>query len=190
MILQEVTNALSNSQVLNLLLKDFYFYLKRNIKLGWIDKNNKTYNVEDLNSKDWLENYKLQLDDRLLKTKIGHCWDFVELERWYFDYNHIPNKTFIITGETPEDHLTHTFLVFYDRGLPNLFEASWNSQFDKHNGIKEFDSLKDVLEYIKDLFSKYGFKNLKITQYTKPAQPLGIDEFIIWATHANIKRNK
>lgn len=147
-------------------------YLNNEIKYGFIDKNNKIYKESELDSKDWINNYTLQSNKRLLKTKIGHCWDFVELERFYFDSKHIKNKTFFICDKNLK--ITHTFLIYFLKNKIYYIESAWY----KYKGIYSYKSEKECLSYIGLLFYKNYHVNPQIHHYDKPKNNINQFEFI------------
>lgn len=124
--------------------------------------------------------------ERLMKVKYGHCWDQVELERYWFSNNGYKFKTFYIWFELPYDnsYSTHTYLVFENNQKYYYFEHS-----DYNNrGIYEFDSYEDAINYQKEKHIEANkernsiddeiLKHLHIYEYDKPKYGCTMSEFI------------
>lgn len=161
-----------NNSILSLPVKDFLVFLNTSIEYGFVDMYGKVYKQSELDSKEWIKNYRLQINDRLLQTKIGHCWDFVELERFYFDYHKIKNETYFIRDSNVS--ITHTFLIYYIGTHVYYIESAWF----KHKGIYEFDTKNQCLDYVKKIF-KDNYKSSPIlSHYLKPNKALTQNEFL------------
>jgi hypothetical protein len=124
------------------------------ISYGVPDKNNKNlleiYDEDEVFSKY----YYLQTPEELKKSKLGTCWDQVELERKYFEDKKINVKTYFICTYDEENLPSHTFLTYEKNNKFYWFEHSWN-QF---KGIHEYQTEKSLL-----LDVKYKFLNSHIT---------------------------
>lgn len=150
--------------------------LMKDIDYGWIDKdNNKYMNVND----SFKDKYILQSPKDILKSKVGVCWDQVELERYFFK-NYVPNvKTFFIVYDDNDRCPTHTFLTFEKNNKVYWFEHSW----EIFRGIHEYASLNQLLLEIKNKFvsselhDNYEKTNLYIYEYSKPKYHIGTQEF-------------
>ncbi|MDD3048814.1 MAG: hypothetical protein PHQ89_02335 [Bacilli bacterium] len=145
------------------------------IDYGWIGNNSNENNLVD---KSFSDNYFLQSPKQVLKSKVGICWDQVELERFYFkNYNNV--KTYFICHYDGDKCPTHTFLTYEKGNKYYWFEHS----FPKYRGVHEFNNIKDLLKTVKqnfietDLNNKYEERNLLIREYTKPKYGLNVQEF-------------
>jgi len=91
----------------------------------------------------WTKEYFLQNPAELLRSKHGVCWDYVELERYWFQSLGYEIKTFymavIMEGENRFS--THTFLAYLDQDKWYWFENSWHNQ----RGIREYATLNELL---------------------------------------------
>ena len=165
-IIHEIINLISliNDDItIENKIKSFLEFLNTEIKYGYIDKNNKVYNINELESEEWLKNYELQIKDRLLKTKIGHCWDFIELERWFFNKLNIKSETYFVCNS--ELTVTHTLLIYLLNNKVYYIESAWF----KNKGIYEFKSVKEFWNYFIPLYSK--FNNVKLLEYHEYKEP-------------------
>lgn len=150
--------------------------LMENIEYGWVDKNNYSHNKTD---ETFLDNYKLQSPKETIKSKVGVCWDQVELERYYFKGNDWNIKTYFIVHYDDDKCPTHTFLTFEKQDKYYWFEHSW----ERFKGIHEYNTIQELLLDIKDKFIKYELNNnynencLNIYNYKKPKNHLNILEF-------------
>lgn len=146
-----------------------------NIDYGWKDKYGYChFNVDDSFSEDYI----LQSPNELLESKLGVCWDQVELERYLLKSNEWNIKTYFIVhyeGNCP----THTFLTFEKNNKYYWFEHSWN-QF---KGIHEYNSMNALLKDVRNKFicnelnNKYNENNLVLREYFKPKYGLSVIDF-------------
>lgn len=149
--------------------------LMNDIEYGWIDKNNNPHITVD----NFSNNYRLQSPDKLTKTKLGVCWDQVELERKYFSENNFNIKTYFIVYYDNDKCPTHTFLTFNKNNKFYWFEHS----YEKFRGIHEYNTVKDLLldvanKFIKDTTEyNYDKENLLIFEYKKPEYNISTQEF-------------
>lgn len=145
------------------------------INYGWVDKDNNPHTK----LQDMIKMYKLQSPEELIKSKVGVCWDQVELERYYFKEKNIEIKSYFIVyydgGKCP----CHTTMSFEDNGKYYWFEHAWAM----HKGIKEFDNEESLLEEVEKCFIELELKNgydkdkLFIYNYSKPNSHIGTLEF-------------
>ena len=150
--------------------------LMKDIEYGWVDEQNNKYMKVDDSFKD---KYILQSPKDILKSKVGVCWDQVELERYFFK-NYFPSvKTFFIVYDDNDKCPTHTFLTFEKNNKFYWFEHSW----EIFRGIHEYTSLNQLLLDIKNKFvscelhGNYEKTNLYIYEYSKPKYHIGTQEF-------------
>lgn len=152
------------------------FALMENIDYGWVDKNNIKHDKID---ETYSDDYILQSPDEIIKSKIGVCWDQVELERYYFEAKNCKVKTYFIVHYDGNKCPTHTFLTYEKNNKYYWFEYSWK----KFKGIHEYNSLKELLLDVKNKFIKYELSdeyiksNLVIHEYQKPKYNISVQEF-------------
>lgn len=170
-------------------------YMDNNISYGFIGKNgNKYTNMFSEEWNDWYNEYYLQSGEEVLNSKVGTCWDQVELERLWFEKNNYKYKTIFIWFEVErENNLpTHTFLIYEKDNKYYWFEHSFEAQ----KGIHEFNSEKDAIEFIKSKQIEYAkmnnnditdenIKTLAAYEYSKPQSHLSVDEYL---NHVTAKR--
>ena len=76
----------------------------------------------------------------MLKYKIGHCWDQVELERAWFKKHNYEYKTLFIYFESDlAPYICHTYLVYNDKknNTWNWFEHADENNKGIHKLINE-----------------------------------------------------
>ncbi|MBR1817586.1 MAG: hypothetical protein IJ772_01930 [Bacilli bacterium] len=173
--------------------KEFLEYMNNNITYGFIGKNGKKY--QNFSSEEWLKEGIVQNGEEVLKSKIGTCYDQVELERLWFENHHFEAKTIFIWFEVDyeNNYPTHTFLVYKNNHKWYWFEHA----FEDCRGIHEFESLEETintviskqLEYAISIgIAKESDKHLiKSYEYTKITKPMDIEEFL---NHATRKEEK
>ena len=146
------------------------------IEYGWTDKDGNNYlEVND----NFSDNYYLKSPEEVLKTKLGVCFDQVELERKLFTDANIKFNTYFIVHYNEEKLPSHTFLIYELDNKYYWFESSWKI----YKGIHEYSSINDALKDIKDKFIEtevgdvYNPYNLCIYKYEKPKYGISSLEF-------------
>ena len=145
------------------------------IEYGWVDKEGNPH----IKLEGFTEKYLLQKPEELIKSKLGVCWDQVELERYYFKEKGIDIKSYFIVYYDNKRFPCHTFISFEDNNKFYWFEHAW----EKHKGIKEFNTLEELLKEVKEKFIELELKNeydkdyLVIYNYSKPNKKLDTLEF-------------
>ena len=159
-----------------------------NITYGFIGKNGKKYlDMSSQEWNDWHDECIVQSGEELIESKVGTCWDQVELERLWFEKNNYKYKTIFIWFEVnrESDLPTHTFLIYEKDNKYYWFEHS----FETYKGIHEFNTEEEVIDFIKEKQYEYALNNnydikdgdkekLVAYEFTKPNNHLGVDEFI------------
>ncbi len=146
------------------------------VDYGWVDKNkNKHPEVDDL----FENNYCLQSPKELLKSKLGVCWDQVELERYFFKSRDI--KTYFICYYDNEGCPSHTFLVLKEKDNYYWFEHSWYN----YKGIHKYNTLEELLFDVRKKFiidnnlEDEDLDNLGLREYSKPKYNLSSKDFFV-----------
>lgn len=163
-------------------------YMKDNIHYGFVDDEGKKHgpwNNEEFQNTCRIS-WHLSSPLRLLKVKYGHCFDQVELERYWFKKHGYNFKTFFIMFLLPYDNAysTHTYLVYEENGKYYYFEHS-----DYNNlGIYEFMSLEDAINYQKKKHIENNqktndindevLKKIKVFEYDEPLYNISMSDFI------------
>ena len=124
-------------------------YMGNNIKYGFITKDGKK---EFNNYSNFYDECIVQTGKELLITKVGTCWDQVELERMWFIEHGYNIKTYFLFFESGGSLPTHTFLIYEDNGIWYWFENA----FFNHRGIHKYSSIKEALEEVKKKQIEYA----------------------------------
>lgn len=180
-----------NAEELNTLIMDLktpeelYNYMKDNIRYGFYSNvSQEIYIRSELNNDFLYEymlfyNYCLQTPEKVLKTKVGVCFQQVEFERKWFVSHGYKVYTFFCNFHN------HAFLVYEYNGKYYYFERT----VKKLNGILEANSLKDILdEYKKLQLSDCSFENFKIYEYM--SVPFGANLYEIISSVSNRDMDK
>ena len=164
--------------------KEFLEYMNNNITYGFIGKNGKKY--QNFSSEEWFEEGIVQNGEEVLKSKIGTCYDQVELERLWFENHHFEVKTIFIWFEVDyeNNYPTHTFLVYKENQKWYWFEHA----FEDCRGIHEFESLEKAIQTVTSKQLEYAIsigiakesdkKLIKSYEYMKITKPMDIEEFL------------
>ena len=166
---------------------DLMRFMNDYITYGFVGKSGRKYAYGDKDwQKNWLSDCIVQSGDEMLETKLGTCWDQVELERKWFSEHKYEFKTifswFEIDG--PNNFPTHTFLAYKKNNKWFWFEHS----FTTYRGIHEYNTLDELINDVKNKqlisainsgVAKPGDEKLiKGYIYTKPRSNLGVVDFI------------
>ena len=150
------------------------------INYGFISDNKNIYPENDNEwSNDLSQKYYLQSPEELINSKLGVCWNQVELERYYFEQENIKCKSYFIVEYDGIEYPTHTFMIVMLDDKYYWFEHSWES----YRGIKEYDSLESALLDIKKKFIKMlinrniSTDEIVIYNYDKPNYDINSNEF-------------
>lgn len=145
------------------------------INYGWVDKDGNSHTK----LQDMINMYMLQTPEEIMNSKVGVCWDQVELERYYFKEKGIDIKSHFIVYFDNKKFPCHTFISFEDNNKYYWFEHAWS----EHKGIKEFNSEKELLNEVKKHFIEielkdgYDDKYIFVFNYSKPDKKLNTLEF-------------
>ena len=71
-------------------------FMSNNISYGYVTKTGETYVYTDNNFEKNFNQYVLQNDSQVIDSKVGICWDQVELERDFFLKMNYEVKTYFI----------------------------------------------------------------------------------------------
>ena len=138
-----------------------------NIKYGYVDKDGNIHiRVDDHFSND----YRLQSPEEVLNSRVGVCWDQVELERYLFDKKGISFNTYYIAHYDNDKCPTHTFLIYKENKKYYWYEHSWELFRGIHEFKSELEAIKDITDkFIKnEIKGEFEPKNLCIYKYNKP----------------------
>ncbi len=146
------------------------------IEYGWMDIDKNTYiNTE----KGFKKKYVLSKPEEIIESKVGTCYDQVELERSAFKNLGLKFNTYFMVYYDAKKLYTHTFLVYEEQEKFYWFEHAW----EPNKGIHEYLSLYDLLKDVKDKFQKFNkLRNMDedylcIYKYKKPKAHIGLKDF-------------
>lgn len=117
-------------------------FMNNNFSYGYVDKDDIKHNEF---ASDWFDKFILQTQDDMLKSKVGCCFDAVELERSWFQTHGYEFKTIfeMVKLDYPNNYPMHTFLVYKKNGFWYYFE--WADFLNR--GIYQFKTLNEALDY-------------------------------------------
>ena len=145
------------------------------VQYGWVDKNG----VKHTDMVHYAEKYMLQMPDQLLESKLGVCWDQVELQRKLFSDIGVTTRSFFIVHYDEDKCPTHTFILFEHDNKTFWYEHAWVTM----RGLHEYDNLKSAIADIRNKFinselgGKYNPQNLVIYEYDAPKENLSCLDF-------------
>lgn len=135
------------------------------IKLGYRDKNGSLYSGF---RHDFKEVYYLQNPKQLLESKVGCCFDQVELERELVSKLDVDCRTYFMMYPDDKIDYAHTFLIYKDSKKYYWLENAWV----KYKGVHVYDSkdelFDDVMNKFVDTIPDGDVKKLKMFMYEKP----------------------
>lgn len=158
------------------------------IEYGFVTPDNKRIIGSGNDFDENILSWTLSSPKHLLETKLGHCFDQVELEREWFTNHNYPFKTYFLIFNLPYSNQgpTHTFLVYEENNKYYHFEHADGL----NRGIHEFNTLKELLttayqnqiNYAKAFLNEEELKTLSIYEYSKPPYNIDFISYIDYLT--------
>ena len=157
-------------------------WISQNIIFGWRDRVGFTH--PNVNSP---KDYALQEPTELLASRIGICWDVVELMRdWFTKMTNFPIQTYYIFYDDGAGCPSHTVLTFEYNGRFCWIEPPYFGTALLFDGIHTYENETDFArafqEYIFKCFQEfrslpddYSMDNFRLYAYVKP--PFHINGF-------------
>jgi hypothetical protein len=160
-------DSMSLEEMYKLSIKELNEYLSNNTTYGFVGNDGKTYVSDSDISENFSEQYRLRSGEDILLDGVGVCWDYVEVERLYFDYHKIPYKTIFLDYYGPESRPSHAFLMYQEDNRWIWFESCFI------RGLHEHSTEEGVINDVKDTWLKYSesislMEELKMFEFTKP----------------------
>ena len=144
------------------------------IKLGYRDKNGNLCSGFNESFKD---NYYLQTPKSLLETKVGLCFDQVELERELVSKLDVDCRTYFINYPDDKMDYSHSFLIYKDTKKYYWIENAWL----KYRGLHMYDSkddlFDDVLGKFVDTIPNGDIKKIKMYMFDKPRAGINYSKY-------------
>ena len=156
---------------LNYLIETSLENIKSDVELSnWMKKNIK-----------YKEFTKLMSADEVMKERKGSCHDQVMFELyWLGKLGYNPKAIFFIEYNDNNGGETHSFVYYSKKDKVCWFENAWGG----NAGIKEFTSLSDIKNYIRQCHKdgKLGniktYPNIEITSFKNHKPGESLREFV------------
>lgn len=152
------------------------FEKNKDIKYGWKSKKDSKYYFHI--TEGLAKNFCFQTCEEIEKSRIGICWETVELNREYLEKNNISCKAYFFVIPF-NNFYCHSVLVFNDKNKYYWFENSFKNMI----GIHEYNSLQELFNNVINNFGnivnqkKINIRSLKIYEYSKPRPGIGCVQF-------------
>lgn len=145
------------------------------IKLGYRDKEGNRYSIYQ----DKYDNeFVLQSPKQLMESKMGSCFDFVELERELISKLGTDLRTYFIYYPDDDFEFAHTFLIYKDESNYYWIENAWLKYKGLHIYKTKNELFDDVLHKFTDMIPKGSFKKVRLYLYDKPRYGISYSKFI------------
>lgn len=145
------------------------------IKLGYRDKDGNLCSGFNNNFKD---RYYLQTPKSLLDSKVGLCFDQVELERELVTKLDVDCRTYFIIYPDDKMDYAHSFLIYKDARKYYWIENAWL----RYRGLHMYDSKDDLFD---DVLSKFvetvpdgDVRRVKMYMYDKPRAGINYTKYL------------
>lgn len=135
------------------------------IKLGYRDKDGNLYSAFKWNFK---EIFYLQNPKQLIESKIGTCFEQVELERELISKLGVDLRTYFIHYPSENYDIAHSFLIYKDSKKYYWVENAWLKYKGLHVYNTKEELFNDVLEKFVETIPDGEFKKVKMYLYEKP----------------------
>lgn len=181
---------ISNGRTMIMKCNTVYFNIKdkiEGIRLGYRDKDgNKFLNF----GKDFKERFYLQNPKQLLESKIGTCFEQVELERDLITKLDVDLRTYFIYYPDEEFDLAHVFLIYKDKKKYYWLENSWVKYRGLHIYDTKQDLFNDVLKKFVETIPHGDFKKVRLYLYEKPRFGINYVKFFSHCINGKSMKNK
>lgn len=155
---------------------DLLAWIGQNIIYGWRDISGFVHpSVNDP------ESYALQSPAELLDSRVGICWDVVELMRdWFVTMTDLPIQTYYIFYDDNAGCPSHTALTFEYKNRICWAEPPYFGSAIPFDGIHSYENETDFArafqEYVTRCFKVFRFlpddydpRNFRLYTYRKPS---------------------
>lgn len=153
------------------------------INYGWVDENGEKHTTMS----EFAQKYRLQGPESLKDSRLGVCWDQVELEREIalkmlkkYRSNSFMSRSFMLVYYGDDNWPSHTFLLMEDEHKVYYLEYAWL----KNTGVWEFEDTQEALSYVLDKWlvemdpkGKWDKGSLAMYEYKKAQEGLNPSEF-------------
>ncbi len=170
--------TMSNGRTMIMKYDKVYINIKdklEGIRLGYRDKEDNKYISY---GPDFKEVFYLQSPKQLLESKIGTCFDQVELERELISRLGVDCRTYFISYPDEDNDYAHTFIIYKDSQKYYWVENAW----EKYRGLHVYDSKDDLFDDVLEKFIKTipggEFKKVKLYLYEKPRSGISYTKFL------------
>ena len=147
----------------------------KDIKIGYRDKEGNKYLGYKKNFKDV---FYFQSPKQLLESKIGTCFEQVELEREVASKLDVDYRTYYMTYPDNEYDISHTFLIYKDHKKYYWVENAWLAYQGLHSYNSKEALLNDVVSKFVATIPNGELKKVKLYVYDKPRYGTGYAKFL------------
>ena len=151
------------------------FNKTKDIEYGWFDqKGQRHHHISEGLGKF----FKFQSPEQLEKSRIGICWETVELNRKLLEEKNIKSKSYFVVIPHGK-FFSHTLLVVEYNNKVYWIESSLKD----HKGIHEYDSLEELFSFMIENFNiftggeEYKKEDIRICESTSPKEGSGSVHF-------------
>lgn len=165
--------------------EDILEYMKKNIKYGWLDKNNEEHIG---NLKNFRKLYRTSSLEEIKKHKIGTCIEQVFLMKQLFDKINIESHMYCtrvyedndINDE--EDEHMHCFLLYKkDNKIYHIEHPNWEKM-----GIYEYNTIEEAIKTINEYYIELaGGISRPVTEFFDVPKGLSFKEFNQYINNIN-----
>lgn len=159
---------ISNGRTMILKCDSVYNTVKEkisNIHLGYRDKDGNLYSGFKWNFKDV---FYFQSPKQLLDSKIGTCFEQVELERDIISKLGVDLRTYFIHYPSDTYDIAHAFLIYKDAKKYYWLENAWLKYKGLHIYTTKEELFNDVLNKFVATIPNGEFKKVKLYLYERP----------------------
>ena len=144
------------------------------IKIGYADRKGNIYHNINHNFNDI---FYLRKPEDILSSKIGLCFEQVELERFLLSKHDLNFRSYFLLYQDSNPGFSHSFIIYKDNNKYYWLENAWL----KYRGIHEYKTKEEA--YL-DIAYKFGktipnFKRdkLKLYEFDKPRYGISYEKY-------------
>lgn len=146
------------------------------IKIGYKSKTGK---IHSSFKNDFKANFYLQSPKQLLQSKVGTCFEQVELERELLSKLGIDSRTYLLYYPDNEMDIAHSFIIYKDTQNYYWFEHSWIKYRGLHVYNTKQELLEDVLKKFIETIPTGSLDSLRLYLYNRPKYGISYSKFFI-----------
>ena len=158
----------------------FNRFVLANIKAGYLDKKRQIHIDQNADDVDVENNYQLQRPAELLESKVGWCFDLVELYREYAFCHKLSAKSYFMEYYDEKKHLHFVSAFILVQQRDGLWYTCADNLQSEYAGNQTFETPRDAVSkcfydfkhYVKEVVDQPNRSYFYINEYPVPEKAI------------------